>query len=587
MRVTRLFGETHREAPADTDVVSHQLLLRAGYVRQVGAGIFTYLPICWRSIRKIEQILREEMNRIGGQEMNMPVVHPAELWKQTGRWESIDESLARFRDRGDRDMVLAMTHEEVVAEHTASEVHSYRQLPQLVYHIQTKFRDEPRARGGLIRVREFVMKDSYSLDKDEEGLRQQYDAHYEAYGRIGHRVGLPLLAVSSDVGMMGGNQAHEFMYVTPIGEDTLAVCNDCGHAANREVAQFTKPTLSPETIADLEEIETPGTNTIESLADFLHVPVTKTAKAVFFVIPPRSEKPEQLVLAIVRGDHDVNQARLQGLLQTSDLETANDDQIRRRGVVPGYGSAVGITADDVIIVVDDVIAGSANLIGGANREGYHLLNINIGRDFQADIVGDIAAVYEGAPCPDCQSPLSLVRGVEVGNIFQLGTRYTEAFNATYSTESGEQKPVVMGSYGIGVGRLLACIAEEHRTDDGLALPIAVAPYEVALIGLWRTDGTRDIANKLYDQLLGAGIEVLFDDRDASAGVKFADADLRGLPLRVTVSERSVKSGGIEIKRRLGEDARIIELENAVVTIQQELDDIWQDFRAQWPVPPSP
>lgn len=569
MRVSRLFGETIREAPSDVDIVSHQLLLRAGYVRQLAAGIFSYLPLAWRSLRKIEQILREEMDRIGGQEMNMPVVHPAEVWKQTGRWQVIDESLARFQDRGGRDMVLAMTHEEVVASLAATEIRSYRQLPQLVYQMQTKFRDEARARGGLIRVREFVMKDSYSLDRDTEGLAAQYRAHYDAYFRIAARAGLPLIAVTSDVGMMGGKVAHEFMYLTPIGEDTLALCDTCGYSANREVAVFAKQAVDGGTPEPLEKVATPNAPTIDALAALLGVPASKTAKMVFFVGGFGAGQPERLVVGIVRGDMDVNQTQLLNLSGAASLRPAHPDEVRAAGAVPGYASPIGMD-EGALVIADDLVVSSTNLVGGANEEGFHLLNTNAGRDYRPHATGPLASVYEGAPCVRCGSPLRLVRGVEVGNIFQLGTRYSAAMGATYADEEGAEHPIIMGSYGIGVGRTLACVAEEHRDDRGLILPISIAPYQVTLVSLGRTPEARAEADSVYEALSAAGVEVLYDDREASPGVKFADADLRGIPLRVTVSERSLKAGGAEIQRRAGGEARVVPLAGLVVEVTGEI-----------------
>ncbi len=579
MRVSTLFGDTIREAPADTDIVSHQLLLRAGYVRQLGTGIFSYLPLAWRSVRKIEQVLREEMDAIGGQEMNMPVVHPAEVWKETGRWYAIDESLVRFKDRRDSDMVLAMTHEEVVAQLASTEVRSYRQLPQLVYQMQTKFRDEPRARGGLIRVREFIMKDSYSLDRDQAGLERQYVAHYDAYFRIGARVGLPLTAVSSDVGMMGGKVAHEFMYLAPIGEDTLAVCDSCGYAANREVARFAKEPADNGPAAPMEKVATPNAETIEDLARFLDVPQERTAKVVFFM-GTYTEGPEKLVVGIVRGDMEANPTQVQNLAGANALRPAQREEIEASGAVPGYGSAIGIRRENVVVVVDDLVAASTNLVGGANEPGFHVLNTNHGRDYTADHVGPIANVFEGAACVHCGSPLRLVRGVEVGNIFQLGTRYSGALNATFADEGGQEHPLIMGSYGIGVGRLLACVAEEHRDDRGLMLPISIAPFHVVMVSLSRNDETKERAEALYGELRAAGVEVLFDDRDASPGVKFADADLRGMPLRITVSDRSLAAGGVELKRRTAgnKEFTVVPVEETVDAVKREIAALFAEMQ---------
>ena len=571
MRVSRLFGTTLREVPSDVDIVSHQLLLRAGYVRQLAAGIFSYLPLAQRSLQKIERILRQEMNAIGGQEINMPVVHPAELWQKTGRWYEIDDTMARFVDRRGRDMLLAMTHEEVVADLAASDVHSYRQLPMLVYQIQTKFRDELRARGGLIRVREFVMKDSYSLDADFDGLVRQYIAHYNAYLRIGARAGLKLTAVESDVGMMGGKAAHEFMYVTPIGEDTLALCPDCDYAANLDVADFVKESEESGPAKSIDKVHTPGTKTIEELAAYLDIPARRTGKVVFLVGSFGPDQPTKVILAIVRGDMEANQVRIANLTSALALRPAHPEEIEEIGAVAGFASPIGVDRSKVVVIVDDLVAGSANLVLGANQTDHHLLNTNCGRDYQPDIVGPIAGAFEGARCAQCGGgTLKLLRGVEVGNIFQLGTRYSEPMGATYTDEEGDEHPIVLGSYGIGVGRLLACVAEEYRDERGLALPITVAPYEVSLVSLARAEATARAAEELYQELQTARVEVLFDDREASAGVKLADADLRGMPIRMLVSERSLKQGSVEIKRRIGKEAELVPRGEAVVAARQEI-----------------
>jgi prolyl-tRNA synthetase len=570
MRVSVLFGETLREAPADADLASHRLLLRAGYVRQLAAGIFSYLPLAQRSLKKIEQILREEMDRIGGQELSLPVVHPAELWQQTGRWTAIGQEMVRFKDRRDHDMLLAMTHEEVVAALAASEIRSYRQLPQLVYQIQTKFRDEARPRGGLIRVREFVMKDSYSLDRDEAGLRRQYAAHYHAYFRIGARAALPLIAVGSDVGMMGGKVAHEFMYLTPVGEDTLVRCPGCGYSANHEVARFVKEPFDGGAPRPVEKVATPGKQTIEDLAAFLGVDPRQTLKVVFFVANYGSDKPAKLVVAAVRGDMEVNQTQVTNLARANTTRPARPEEVAAAGLVPGYGSPVGLAPGKAVVVVDDLVAGATNLVAGANEADHHLRNVCPDRDFKPDVVGHIALAREGAPCANCGKPLNLARGVEVGNIFQLGTRYTVPLDALFNDEDGQRKPIVMGSYGIGVGRLLACVAEEHRDEYGLALPVSVAPYQVNLVSLARKEETRTAAERLYADLQAAGVEVLYDDRDTTPGVKFAEADLRGMPLRLTVSDRSLTKGGVELKRRRVKEFTLVPLAEAVAATRREI-----------------
>lgn len=567
MRMSKLFSQTLRDAPAEADLASHQLLLRAGFMRQLAAGVFSYLPLGWRALRKIEDIIRAEMDAIGGQEISMPVVQPADLWKESHRWYIVDESLTRFQDRGGRDMVLGMTHEEVITDLIRKEIRSYRQLPVLLYQIQTKWRDEARPRGGLIRVREFTMKDSYSLDADEAGLDAQYRAHYQAYFNIYHRCGLPVISVGSDTGMMGGKLAHEFMYLTPVGEDTLLVCDQCGYSANREIARFQKPAAADEAPLPVEKVSTPNTTTIDSLAALLKIPHAKTAKAVFLMATmlDGAERFEKFVFAVVRGDMDLNEVKLTNVVGATALRAATETEIQAIGAVPGYGSPVGV--HDCLIVVDDAVAKSPNLVAGGNEAGYHLLNVNYGRDYQADIVADIAAAKADDACLVCGNPLKVVRGVEVGNIFKLGTRYAEALDATFIDAEGHSKPVIMGSYGIGVGRLLACVAEEHHDEDGLIWPVSIAPYQVHLVML---PGGEDAADRLYKDLQKAGIEVLYDERDERAGVKFKDADLIGLPVRLTVGERSLQSGGVELKRRDVKERRIVSLESAVAETQAEL-----------------
>ncbi len=574
MRVSTLFGETLRASPGDTESGSHQLLLRAGYVRQLATGVYSYLTLAQRSLSKITAILRSELDAIGGQEINMPVVHPAEIWQQSGRWSAVGEELVRFKDRRGRDMALAMTHEEVVASLASSEVRSYRQLPMLVYQLQTKFRDEPRARGGLIRTREFVMKDSYSLDRDEAGLIKQYIAHYNAYLRIGARVGLPLLPVGGDVGMMGGKAAHEFMYLTPIGEDTLVICDACGYAANREVARFVKQPLQgsePQSPSPaLEKAHTPGTTTIEALTRSLGVDERQTAKVVLLMGEFAGQRQPKLIMAVVRGDMEVNLTPIFHLSGAKELRPAQADEIQAAGIVPGFASPIGIDRTRALVIVDDLVTASPDLVVGANEPDYHFLHARYGRDFTADVVGHIAAAYEGAACVRCGGPLRLARGVEVGNIFQLGTLYSEPMGAMYTDEEGARHPIVMGSYGIGVGRLLACVAEEYHDDRGLTLPISVAPFHVMLVSLAQDDNLRSQADDLYLRLRNAGVETLYDDRDVSAGTKFADADLRGIPVRVTLSDRSLKRGGVEITLRSETESRYVAVSDAVTGIHDEI-----------------
>jgi prolyl-tRNA synthetase len=578
MRMSRLFSQTKREIPAEAEVPSHQLLLRAGFIRQVSAGIFSYLPLAKRSMVKIENIMRQEINAIGGQEITMPVVHPAELWQETGRWYQIGNEMGRFKDKNDHDMVLSMTHEEVIASLMRDEVHSYRQLPQLLYHIQTKWRDDPRPRAGLLRAREFTMKDSYSLDADQSGLDAQYEAHFQAYHKIFKRFSLPVIAVKADTGMMGGKSAHEFMYLTPVGEDTILICNHCGYSANRQIALNKKRIITVEKELPLEKVATPNCKTIDELSEYLSIPTNKTAKAVFMVatILERHQRVERFIFVIVRGDMDVSETKLATVLHAVALRPALEAEILAVGAIAGYASPVGLK--DVMIIADDTIPDSKNLVSGANVEDYHYINVNYGRDYSADMIADITTANEGDECINCGQRLYAKRGVEVGNIFKIGTWISEAMGCYYLDREGRSNPIYMGSYCIGVGRLLACIVEEHHDDNGIIWPITVSPYDVHLISLpWKTskNGIESPYNaeNLYQKFQEENIGCLFDDREESPGVKFNDSDLIGNPIRLTISERSIKNGGIEYKRRDKPEKVIIPYENIIPTIKQEISNL--------------
>jgi prolyl-tRNA synthetase len=545
MRLSTLFFTSLRDDPADAEMASHKLLVRAGYMRQLGSGIYSLLPLGFRVKRKVEQVIREEMDAIGCQEMEMPVVHPADLWRESGRYDKIGPEMVRFKDRGGRDMVLAMTHEEVVTDLLRDIVQSYRQLPMLVYHFQTKFRDEPRSRGGLIRVREFVMKDSYSCDRDEAGLDHSYRLHHEAYTRIFRRLGMETVAVGADVGIMGGSGAHEFMVLNDHGEDTLVLCETGDYAANQQIATVVRPEPATEESRPLEEVATPEANTIAALAEHLGVGTERTAKATFFMTGDG-----RLITAIVRGDFEVNETKLANAVKAiGGLRPAHLEEITAAGMEPGYASPIG--AHDTVVVVDELAARSPNLVAGANKHGYHLLNVNTGRDFTPDLVTDILNAREGDPCPNCGAPLILRQGIEVGNIFKLGTDFSTAFGANYLDEDGELRPIVMGSYGIGLGRAVACVVEEHHDDKGIVWPVDLAPYRVHLValGAGRAPEVGEAADALYQRWTDAGVEVLYDDRDESAGVKLTDAELLGMPTIVTVSPRSLAAGGVEVTDR--------------------------------------
>lgn len=592
MRMSRLFSQTLREAPAEADVASHQLLLRAGFIRRLGAGLFSYLPLAQLSLNKIEAIMRAEINTLGGQEITMPVVNPAEHWRQTGRWGQIGAEMGRFTDRAGRELVLALTHEEVVADLARQEVRSHRHLPRLLYHIQTTWRDDPRPRAGLIGAREFTMLEAYSLDADWAGLEAQYRDHYQAFFRIYQRCGLPVIAVLSDTGMLGGRLAHAFMAPTPIGDDTVLRCDACGYAADRRVARFAKPALPPAAPQPLTMVPTPGTKTIADLAGLLQVPASQTAKAVFMVatLAEGDRQWEQFIFAVVRGDMELNETKLAKAVKANALRPAREDEIRAMGAMPGYASPVGLK--DAFVVADDAIPQSPNLVAGANAEGFHLLNTNYGRDYTAQIVSDLTAASDGAGCPLCAAPMRALRGVEVGNLLQLGIRCTEALGGTFQGSDGQAHPIIMGSYSMNTGRLLACIAESHHDDFGLCWPISVAPFEVHLVvaaGSAPPSGEtpQAAADRLYASLQAAGVEVLYDDRDERPGVKFMDADLIGAPLRITVGDRSLKQGGVELKRRTSKDKTLILMHEAVERVQAEIASSYAELVRSVATPPYP
>ena len=577
MRMSHMFGRTLREAPGDVELPSHRLMLRAALMRPLGAGIYSLLPLGWRVVRKVEQVIREEIDAIGGQEMLMPVVHPADIWKESGRFFAVGPEMTRFKDRGDRDMVLAMTHEEIVTDLARQEINSYRQLPMLVYHIQTKWRDEPRSRGGLIRVREFTMKDSYTLDRDEEGLDKQYHNHWRAYERIFRRVGLEFVVVGADTGMMGGTASHEFMALSPYGEDIVLLCDACGYADNREVATFRREVAAGIDLLPVEEVETPNTTTIQALADFLKIPLSQTAKAVFY-----KGDSGRFVFAVIRGDLEVNETKLRKAAGEGGLTPATVEEIRAIGAEPGYGSPIGVR--DAFVVIDESVRDTPNLVAGANRVGYHTLNTNPDRDYKPDVVADIAAAEAGFLCPTCGEPLRAERAIEVGNIFKLGTRYSQALGAEYLDEEGQSHPILMGSYGIGSGRVTATVVEQHYDDRGIVWPISIAPFHVSLLWIGAAGDTEPqaVADGLYDELSAAGVEVLYDDRNERAGVKFNDSDLIGNPIRVSVSPRTLEKGTAEIKLRAASESEFVPLDQVLARVRELMAELAKDVSGDAP-----
>ncbi|HEX78071.1 MAG TPA: proline--tRNA ligase [Dehalococcoidia bacterium] len=561
MRFSRLFVKTLRQAPAEADTVSHQLLLRAGMVQQVAAGVYAYLPLAWRVLRKIEQIIREEMDRAGGQELMMPGLQPVEIWEQSGRRDAFGKTLFTFTDRRDRRLCLGPTHEEVAAGLASRYVQSYRDLPLLLYHIQTKFRDEPRPRGGLLRVREFDMKDLYSFDVDEAGLDVSYKKMLQAYKNVYDRCGLPTVVVEADSGAIGGKESHEFMLIADSGEDEVFHCPACGYAANAEKAESVKPRLEAEEPASIEEVATPGIKTIEDLANFLGIPPSRTLKAVFYTAD------DQVVFVTIRGDFEVNETKLKNALKAHELRLASDAEVARAGLVAGYASPLGVHG--IKTVGDDSIALGTNFVAGANKPDTHLRNVNYPRDFGVDILTDIALARVGDACPRCGERLQSIRGIEVGHVFKLGTFISERLGAYYLDKDGATRPIFMGSYGIGLGRLMAAAIEHSHDEQGIIWPLPIAPYHIYLCPLYTDDPEIErVAEDTYAQLEKAGFEVLFDDRRESPGVKFNDADLLGIPIRLTLSSRTLKQQSIELKWRSKKETELLPLSGLVETLKK-------------------
>src|SRR5712691_9146554 len=575
MRVSEQFTTTLREVPRDSEGVNQELLVRAGFMRQLTSGVYSFLPLGNRVIRKISQIVREEMDRAGGQEITMPVIQPKEIWDKrpadggATRVESYGPVLFSLKDRKDREMVLGPTHEEVVTLLAKEFVRSYRDLPQLVYQIQVKLRDEPRPRGGLLRTREFIMKDLYSFDTDAEGLDISYNKMSVAYSTIFRRCGFNFIVIHADSGAIGGKDSQEFIAITEAGEDDAMKCDTCDYAANREKAEFVRTELPRESEAALEEVYTPNCMAISDLAAFLNVPEARTIKSVSYVAGGR------LVLAVVRGDLEVNEVKLTNTvsragINASDIHLATPEELERYGIVAGYASPLN-KSEQVLIVADLSLKMGNNFVAGANKEDYHIKNVNYPRDFRVDVWEDIASAYDGATCVHCGGTLHAIRGSELGHIFKLGTKYSSLFDATYLDAEDVAHVMLMGCYGIGITRMMAIAVEQRHDEKGIIWPFSIAPYHVALIGLdLDKPETSQAAEQLYADLLAAGVEVLFDDRAESAGVKFNDADLIGLPLRAVVSKRSLKNGGIELKLRSQQESRIVPLSDAVQVIQDEI-----------------
>lgn len=548
MKMSNLYAPTLREVPAEAEVPSHQLMLRAGMIRKAAGGVYSYLPLAWRTLRKIEQIVREEMDAKGGQEIAMPIVQPAEIWQQTGRWDVYGDEMFRLKDRHQRDFCLGPTHEEMVTTLVKSDVRSYRQLPLLVYQIQNKYRDEIRPRFGLMRGREFIMKDLYSFDRDVAGLELSYKKMYDAYSRIFTRCGLEFRPVEADPGAIGGSGTHEFMVIADSGEAAIAYCDSCDFAANVEKAELLPIAAVDETAGAIETVATPGKKTIQEVVEFLSLSAEHLIKSLAFV----TEKGP--VLALVRGDHEVNEIKLSNLLNVLQLEMAAEKDIRAAfHSEPGYLGPVGL--EKVTVVADASVMNMQKAVCGANVLDQHYINVLPSRDIKAAIIGDIRLIREGDPCPRCGASVKTARGIEVGQVFKLHTKYSQSLDATYLDEDGQEKLMVMGCYGVGVSRTMAAAIEQHHDADGIIWPAAIAPYQVVIVPINIKDEPQmAMAEKVYQELTTAGIEVVLDDRDERSGVKFKDADLIGYPVRITVGPKALKENCVEVKVRRNKES---------------------------------
>ena len=566
MRYSEMFLPTGREVPSDAEVISHQLMIRAGMIRKLTSGIYSYLPLGYRVIRKVEQIVREEMNKAGAQEVYLPMVQPAELWQESGRWEYYGKELLRFHDRHEREYCLGPTHEEVITDLVRNDIKTYRQLPRNLYQIQTKFRDEVRPRFGVMRCREFGMKDAYSFDADEAGAEVSYEKMFTAYNNIFRRCGLKFRPVEADSGSIGGKYSHEFMVMAESGEDAMVVCDQCNYAANLEKAEGARPEKADMAEKDwllLESVHTPNVRTIEEVSEFLKVTPRDIVKTLIF---NADGKPCAI---LIRGDQDVNEIKVKNYLGVNELELADDDMIMKvTGAPRGFAGAVKIKTR---IIADYSVMNMVNFVTGANKEDYHLKNVNISRDFNIESFADLRVIEKNDKCPRCGGIIKFVRGIEVGHVFKLGTKYSKSLKAVYLDRDGQEKIMIMGCYGIGIGRTIAACIEQNNDENGIVWPMPLAPYHAIITPVNVNEGeVGKAAEKIYQELLACGIEVVFDDRDERAGVKFKDADLIGIPLRITVGQKNLIQGNVELRNRKSGETKIYPLQQIVSAIKKSI-----------------
>ena len=568
MRFSKFFAPTLREVPTDAEVPSHILLLRAGFIRQLASGVYSYFPLAWKSLTKIMNIIREEMERIGALEFLLPAIHPAEIWKESGRWDIMGDNMFRIKDRWGRDMCLGMTHEEIFAHIASKELKSYKELPQIWYQIQTKFRDEPRPKSGLLRVRQFIMKDSYSFDIDWDGLSKNYEKHYEAYKRIFTRCGLKFLIVEAHSGSMGGSFSHEFMVESNAGEDLVAKCSNCGYCANLEKATSNLTEIideDPESDTPIK-VHTPGQKSIAEIEEFLKVPKTHQIKTLVYKVE------SEPIIILLRGDHQLNEAKLETVVKTSTFRPATEEEITEiMGANAGSLGPVGVK--NVRIIADLALKGRKNMTTGANETDYHIQGVTPEKHFKAEYF-DLRTVEEGDLCPKCGNPLTIVKTIEIGHIFKLGTKYSEAMGALILNEKGEKVPIVMGSYGIGVERIMTSAIELYHDDYGIIFPITIAPFEVAIVPVSHKDEKQmETAEKIYKELKEKGVDVVLDDRKERIGVKLNDIDLVGIPIKVVIGPKKLKENKVEIKLRDGSEKYDVDISDASLKIHNKIKEL--------------